>query len=460
MEVAGRDPGFGKAHTAPSLVTLAPFSHIPLQTLRRLSSSFTQQSRQLSSVRQLAWVSLQGRLVNAEEASSALTIKGNLSPEQAIAWELFSPIQRFLILAVIGVSVADSKKNRQIWNLKKSVELRDQVLSTMQEKLDNLCQQVNNIKDHSSAEVSMPCTNNVEIPTNETFGSDKIKFVDCGCWLCDEHSSMFNGSMGKSVAKVSSGNEVLQYKTTFSIEAEQEERRMSDLSDWAPSVTSATDIQTDTLAVGQDMHNFKRECEEDDTTIEELTSLLNSSELAGSKRIAELEDIIRRKNAIITKLRKEMVVLEQKVVHLTRLRRPSFSASDSYNAHILHMTDNLLFDMDSTTSPSSSDSDIVPTNRPKVPVSKIDEVPVQKNSYHSTRNQKITQAKGSSFQTEQLSKSKSASPLKEICTNRKSNIVSSSFSRQKQLPARGNLKKNRRLSLTGSNTASPQKKWM
>ncbi|XLU99053.1 hypothetical protein S245_013393 [Arachis hypogaea] len=35
-----------------------------------------------------------------------------------------SIVQRFLLVAVIVVAVSESKKNRQIWNLKKSVELK------------------------------------------------------------------------------------------------------------------------------------------------------------------------------------------------------------------------------------------------------------------------------------------------------------------------------------------------
>jgi hypothetical protein len=60
--------------------------------------------------------------VDAEEASSAKAI--GLSGEAGVAWELFSPVQRFLIVAVIGVAVSESKKNRIINQLKKSVELR------------------------------------------------------------------------------------------------------------------------------------------------------------------------------------------------------------------------------------------------------------------------------------------------------------------------------------------------
>lgn len=46
-----------------------------------------------------------------------------------------------------------------------------------------------------------------------------------------------------SVTKATSGDEILQYKMSLTNVAEQEERRMSDLSDWASSVTSAAEIQ-------------------------------------------------------------------------------------------------------------------------------------------------------------------------------------------------------------------------
>lgn len=74
----------------------------------------------------MAWISLQGRLVNADEASSARTIGGGLTDELAFAWNLFPPIHRFLVVAVIGAaaSLSRSKKNREIFNLKKSIELR------------------------------------------------------------------------------------------------------------------------------------------------------------------------------------------------------------------------------------------------------------------------------------------------------------------------------------------------
>lgn len=64
----------------------------------------------------------------------------------------------------------------------------------MQHKLDSLCEQMNNIKDHSTTRSGDTSpTTNVELASNEDFGCDKIKFVDCGCWLCDQHRDLSHG---------------------------------------------------------------------------------------------------------------------------------------------------------------------------------------------------------------------------------------------------------------------------
>lgn len=133
MHEADNDPGFGPCSRSakqmsqmpppPALVSLNAFRSMPSPSPRRLSSNFKRPSEPVSR-RNLAWVSLEGRLVNADKASSARAVKGGLSREEAVAWELFSPIQRFLIVAVIGVAAAESKKNRLISQLTKSVEFR------------------------------------------------------------------------------------------------------------------------------------------------------------------------------------------------------------------------------------------------------------------------------------------------------------------------------------------------
>ncbi|XP_062083979.1 uncharacterized protein LOC133790383 [Humulus lupulus] len=445
MEEQEADDLFFGFNSAPPLVSLTPFTPSSTST-RRLSSSFIAPTPPVPAARRLARVSLQGRLLNADEASSAGAIKGGLLPDEAVAWELFSPVQRFLIVAVIGVAVAESKKNGLIFQLKKSVEFRDQVLSSMQQKLDSLCEQLSNVKDYSGA-------GDIEV-----FGSDKNKLVSCGCSLCDQHHTLFNKLGGNSFSKGSSGDEILQYKMSLTNVAEQEERRMSDLSDWASSVTSAAEIQLNNLAIEQDTYNLKKDCEDKDATIKELTTLLHSSDVAGSKRISELEDIIKRKNTMITRLKKDMIILEQKVVSLTRLRRPSFSSSsESPSIHIPPLTDNLLYDLDNTTSPSSSsDSD-----RAESPVPKTPEIPPPSFDFHSTRQQRSVPAKLSIVRTkDKHSKSRSVSPLKELSMNRKSDTFSS-LKQRPLLSSSGETKRSRRPHVSAhKETTTTHKRWV
>ncbi|KAL3850094.1 hypothetical protein ACJIZ3_011976 [Penstemon smallii] len=397
----------------PSLVSLTPFSNSSVSpSPRRLSSCFTQPNKPVRAKRQLAWVSLQGRLVGAEEASSAKTIdrNGALSPKEAAAWELFTPIQRVLTVAVASAAATNSNKNKQILKLQKSVELRDQVLSSMQQKLDNLCEQVNYFKDQPE----ILTANDVSV----------AKMGDCGCKPCMPHTLPPNYVMDNSSAKGSHGDEVLKYKSSPPTVAEPEERRMSDLSDWAPSVTSSFDSQLDTLSIEHDIISLQKECEEKDATIKELSDFLRSSEVLGSKRIAELEDIVRRKNMIINKLRKDMLVLEQKVINLTRLGRPSFSAASSNAKPLPLMADNVLYDMDSTTSPSSSDSDSPRGKQIQIPAYQSPSVSVQIIEKDKKADQKPGQVKSSTC-TEQHQRSceSSKSPLKERSMNQTPNSV-------------------------------------
>ncbi|KAK8649717.1 hypothetical protein V6N13_139382 [Hibiscus sabdariffa] len=400
MEEAG---SADMAVAPPSSVSLSPFSSCS----RRLSSSFTHPRQPVvPSARRLAWLSLQGRLLNAEEASSARAIGGCLGREEALAWDLFSPIERFLIVAVIGVATVESKKNRLICQLKKWVEQRDEVLSSMQQKVDNLCEQLNNAEEKPGTRGKT----DVDSSWNETFD-------DCGCWICHQHREQFKGNY---IVKNSGGSE-----TALPNETEHEERRMSDLSDWTSSVTSASEIQLNNLAIEQDIFNLKRECEEKDVIIKELNTSVQSSTMASLKRVSELEDIIRRKNTIITRLKKDMVVLEQKAVHLTRLQRPSSSTSNPNYWQIPPMTDNLLYDMDSTTSPSSSDSDSPPKNGP---VPKLEELSFQDDGIALKREQKSAPAKvsnGFTRKPECHPMPEPATPLREISMNHKSKPPSS-----------------------------------
>lgn len=417
----------------PPLVSLTPFASTASPSPRRLSSCFTQPAEPVRSKRRLAWVSLQGRLVGADDASSAKAVdpNGKFTTEQAAAWELFTPVQRVLTVAVVGAAAANSKKNEQISKLQKSVELRDQVLFSMQKKLDNLCEQLNYVKDQPEVET---------------------KSVENGCKLC-HHNLPQNGSLFNTSTKGSNEDEVFKYKMPISNETEPDERRMSDLSDWAPSVTSSVDIQLDSLALEHDFDSLRRECDQKDVTIKELSTFLRSSEVLSSKRIVELEDIIRRKNMIINKLRKDMIILEQKVVNLTRRRRPSFSAASSHLQHLPTMADNVVYDMDSTTDPSSSDSDSIPRNRAQAPFVEVQEISVEM----SEKVSKSGHAESSPFIQQNLSR-RATSPLKENSFNQTPNPVAAS---KPKLTTNGSGEnRSRRRPPIKSKDVAAQKRWM
>ncbi|KAL8099523.1 hypothetical protein AgCh_031964 [Apium graveolens] len=317
--------GFSAADLKPpSSISLTPFTSSPAP--RRLSSSFVPPNEPVRAAKQLSWLSFQGRLIGAEEATSAKAIGGGLGLEEKMGWAMFSPMQRVLVVAVIGVAVASSKKNQEILRLKSSVQIRDQVLSAMQEELDSLCEQINYFKDKSD-----------DMCQRSSGG--------CGCRPCDFHQLPYDDMMGSAISEFSKWEDTFKYQS-----CQPEERRMSNLSDWAPSVNSTIDIQLQ-LDNEQDIYNLRKECEEKDATINELSSSLDSSKLVSSKMISELEDIIRRKNTLITKLKKDKMILEQKVSRLTML------SSSGRTRQLPLLNDNMLYDMANTTSPSSSDSD-------------------------------------------------------------------------------------------------------
>lgn len=417
----------------PNLVSLSPFTPSVSPSPRRLSSCYSQPSQPIKAKRQLAWVSLQGRLIGAEEASSARKIGGGLNPKEAVAWELFSPIHRILIVAV--VAAANSKKNRQICRLKRSVELRDQVLLGMQQKLDTLCEQGNYFKDQ---------------PENAADTN--------GYFLCEQHLNESNNFYGRNVIK---GEEMLKFEMPPAAnQAEPEERRMSDLSDWASSVTSSVDIQLNTSAIEQDLYNLQKECEEKDATIKELSTFLQSSEAFGAKRIGELEDIIRRKNMIITKLKKDILILEQKVMNLTRLKRPSFSSRSSKGVQLPPLTDNILYDMDSTTSPSSSDSDSSPRRIAQLLFASQD-ISIYHSENTLRENQKQEQVESLPLlvkPTDRHPKSRPVSPLKEKSLNQTQDSVSRL--KPKQASSISAESRRRRPPVAKSKDAVAQKRWL
>jgi hypothetical protein len=80
----------------------------------------------LSADEKFAYISLDGRLINAELATSATSIGGRLGEQEAQAWQDFAPLQRVLIVAVSAAAAAAAKHSnrKEIDLLLKTVENR------------------------------------------------------------------------------------------------------------------------------------------------------------------------------------------------------------------------------------------------------------------------------------------------------------------------------------------------
>ncbi|KAK9156854.1 hypothetical protein Scep_003428 [Stephania cephalantha] len=411
-----------------------------------------------SSSSSFSWVSLQGRLVGAEEATAARTVGGGLregGPDVGFAWDLFSPLHRVLVVSVVA---AAASRSREVWRLRRAVDLRDRVLLSMQQKLDDLCEQASLMKGWPETiddDGSMKKKGQLD-QLNPDTKSDETKVLSCGCVACDQHRVLTNGS---ECVQQSAGEEVLKYKMPFAEVAEQEERRMSDIS-WASSVTSTADIQMSSMAMQLDISNLQRECQEKDTIINQLAAVVNASEVAGSKRVAELEDVIRRKNMIITKMKKDMIVLEQQVMNLTRLRRASSTTATARQLPV--MTDNLVYDMDSSSASSSSDSDSDSKHEVNITAAHEDHnICHKENESEAKKSHSSTSDKTPSAPPKPAMRNptrQSVSPLRENTNNQRPYSASALKPKQSSsanAAAKGNGKNVRR----GQKEVTPARRW-
>lgn len=104
----------------PSRVSVSSSSSTP----RRRCAALTSRFREPASPRRHAWVSLQGRLVGAEEATSAASAAPGLPPDEAVAWELFSPLHRVLLVATVAAASSRSHEARRVEQLQRSIHIR------------------------------------------------------------------------------------------------------------------------------------------------------------------------------------------------------------------------------------------------------------------------------------------------------------------------------------------------
>ncbi|XP_073395539.1 uncharacterized protein [Physcomitrium patens] len=97
-----------------------------------------------------AYISLDGRLINAELATSVTSIGGKLGDKEAQAWEDFAPMQRVLIVAVSAAAAAAAKQRnrKEIDTLLRTVENREKELVLLRQELSELCKQSNTHVNH------------------------------------------------------------------------------------------------------------------------------------------------------------------------------------------------------------------------------------------------------------------------------------------------------------------------
>ncbi|CAL5082079.1 unnamed protein product [Urochloa decumbens] len=410
--------------------------------------------REPAAPRRHAWVSLHGHLVGAEEASSAASAAPGLSQDEAVAWELFSPIHRVLLVATVAAASSRSHAARRIEQLQRSINLRDEVLEGMQQKLDDLLVEMNSLQQQY-----VKCDNYIssEREKDGNAGSKKVgDGEESKCCVCTRPEAAATPQKAKDHRGTDDGAVVERSSLSF---MDHEERRMSDLSDFCWSVASSVDNQINGdnqlsfLAADQQWYNLQKECEEKDATIKELAAAAHASSTADAKRIAELQEVLKRKNMVISKLKKDMAALKQMVVEFSRAKRAS-SAISPICTDLPVMSNNVLYDM-SSSSPSSSDSE-----SPVAPRKYLDErlVDITPGDSDSNGSCEISAAKISRPSKSFSHKLRSTSPLKEIRINPK--VETNAFGRQKQpTPSTGDFKKIRRQSQQDSRNKAARR-WM
>uniref|UniRef100_A0A453L4P0 Uncharacterized protein n=1 Tax=Aegilops tauschii subsp. strangulata TaxID=200361 RepID=A0A453L4P0_AEGTS len=198
-----------------------------------LSSRF----REPASPRRHAWVSLQGRLVGAEEAASADAAAPGLPPDEATAWELFSPMHRVLLVATVAAASSRSHAARRIEQLQRSIHFRDEVLQSMQQKLDDLLGEM-----HSLQQQYVKCDSFISTQSEKVELVSSKKLMDeegTRCCACSQPVTAATPYKTKDFCGMDDAKSDVVDRTSVSL-VDHEERRMSDLSDiW--SVVSSVD---------------------------------------------------------------------------------------------------------------------------------------------------------------------------------------------------------------------------
>ncbi|KAE8784987.1 hypothetical protein D1007_41344 [Hordeum vulgare] len=310
--VAAPAPAAGEAtpppETPPSRVSVRSSSS---SSRRRcaLSSRF----REPASPRRHAWVSLQGRLVGAEEAASADAAAPGLPtdggdgvgalPARCIAFSS-SPPWRPPPPAPTLPAASSSSSGRSILGFDSSYLLHfdliwihsghhmlgnDEVLQSMQQKLDDLLGEM-----HSLQQQYVKCDSFVSTQSEKVELVSSKKLMDeegtrcCACsQLVTAYSLQDKGCLQSDFCGMDEARSDVVDRSSISL-VDHEARHVRPLRHLECHILCGQPCNGD------------------------------------NQRIAELQDILRRKNMVISKLKKDMSALKQMVVELTRAKRASY----------------------------------------------------------------------------------------------------------------------------------------
>lgn len=333
------------------------------------------------------------------------------------------------------------------------------MLQSMQQKLDDLFAEMNSLQQQYIKCDSFISTERENIELVSSKSKELGDEEGARCCTCALPEIAATPHKTKDLCGKDDANSDEVGRSSVSL-VDHEERRMSDLSDFCWSVVSSVDNhvngdnQLSSLAAEQELYNLQKECEEKDAAIKKLTAAAHASSSADAKRIAELQDTLRRKNMMISKLKKDMSALKQMVVELARAKRASSANLNKVCSELPVMSNNVLYDMSSTSS-SSSDSDSPIARREYLNVHLVNDTPGDCESKVSSRvpvrKTSLPPTKSSACNL------RSISPLKEKSLNPK--VERGSVGRQKQLiSSNGDFKKTRRQSHQDLSKAT--KRWM
>lgn len=128
-----------------------------------------------------------------------------------------------------------------------------------------------------------------------------------------------------------------------------EEKRKDAEEKLAEAVQQGIENRLNIAAKEEEITCLWKECKQKDASLKEIKLAAQKSKVTSDKRLAVMEDICKKKNASIMRLKEDMITMEEKVSEVMRHQTPPSSNSEC--SLPLVISNNFLFDMDIPSSP-------------------------------------------------------------------------------------------------------------